>query len=92
MIYKGPPPQHGAAAGLFVFLSMRYQKMRVRKMRTRLNASYSITLDTTPEPTVRPPSRIAKRRPCSMAMGVNQGDFHVDVVAGHHHFNTLGPA
>ena len=24
---------------------------------------------TTPEPTVRPPSRIAKRRPASMAMG-----------------------
>jgi len=25
---------------------------------------------TTPAPTVRPPSRIAKRRPCSMAIGV----------------------
>ena len=45
------------------------KKARPRK-RTRLNASYSMTLDTTPEPTVRPPSRIAKRRPCSMAMGV----------------------
>ena len=32
--------------------------------------NYAITLDTTPEPTVRPPSRIAKRRPCSMAIGV----------------------
>ena len=31
---------------------------------------YSMTLAITPEPTVRPPSRIAKRRPCSMAMGV----------------------
>jgi hypothetical protein len=27
-------------------------------------------LATTPEPTVRPPSRIAKRRPVSMAIGV----------------------
>ena len=34
------------------------------------NADYSMTLATTPEPTVRPPSRIAKRRPCSRAMGV----------------------
>ena len=32
--------------------------------------NYSMTLMTTPEPTVRPPSRIAKRRPSSMAMGL----------------------
>ena len=31
---------------------------------------YSMTLDMTPEATVRPPSRIANRRPSSMAMGV----------------------
>ena len=31
---------------------------------------YSMMLDTTPEPTVRPPSRIAKRSPCSIAIGV----------------------
>ena len=31
---------------------------------------YSPTSVTAPEPTVRPPSRIAKRRPFSMAMGV----------------------
>src|SRR4051812_22301737 len=30
---------------------------------------YSITSVTTPEPTVRPPSRMAKRRPWSMAIG-----------------------
>ena len=29
-----------------------------------------MTLVTTPDPTVRPPSRIAKRRPSSQAMGV----------------------
>ena len=33
-------------------------------------AVYSMMLVTTPEPTVRPPSRMAKRSPCSMAMGV----------------------
>ena len=32
--------------------------------------NYSLIAITTPEPTVLPPSRIAKRRPCSMAMGV----------------------
>jgi len=30
---------------------------------------YSIIFATTPAPTVRPPSRIAKRRPSSMAIG-----------------------
>src|SRR5690606_11829122 len=30
---------------------------------------YFVILLTTPEPTVRPPSRIAKRRPSSMAIG-----------------------
>src|SRR4029077_2635546 len=31
--------------------------------------NYLIIFVTRPEPTVRPPSRIAKRRPCSMAIG-----------------------
>ena len=31
---------------------------------------YFTMVDTTPDPTVLPPSRIAKRRPSSMAMGV----------------------
>ncbi len=31
--------------------------------------SYSTIFDTTPDPTVRPPSRIAKRSPCSIAIG-----------------------
>src|SRR5690242_10048663 len=35
----------------------------------RLLAFYSMMLATTPAPTVRPPSRIAKRRPSSIAIG-----------------------
>ena len=35
-----------------------------------LFCSYSIMLETTPAPTVRPPSRIAKRNPSSIAIGV----------------------
>ena len=31
---------------------------------------YSMTLATTPAPTVLPPSRMAKRSPCSIAIGV----------------------
>ena len=31
---------------------------------------YSMMLVTTPEPTVRPPSRMANRSPCSIAIGV----------------------
>src|SRR3546814_8152571 len=30
---------------------------------------YFVIVATTPAPTVRPPSRMAKRRPCSMAIG-----------------------
>src|SRR5262245_10556423 len=36
-----------------------------------LSSTYSMTLVTTPEPTVLPPSRMAKRRPSSMAMGIS---------------------
>ena len=35
-----------------------------------LHVRYSMTLATTPAPTVLPPSRMAKRRPCSIAIGV----------------------
>src|SRR5665213_4474311 len=34
-----------------------------------ISSCYLTTLVTTPAPTVRPPSRMAKRRPCSMAIG-----------------------
>jgi len=35
----------------------------------RSKPAYLVIFETTPEPTVRPPSRIAKRRPSSMAIG-----------------------
>jgi len=35
----------------------------------KFRPSYSMILATTPAPTVRPPSRMAKRRPSSMAIG-----------------------
>ena len=35
-----------------------------------ITGDYSMTLDTTPLPMVCPPSRIAKRKPCSIAIGV----------------------
>ena len=38
--------------------------------RAAIKRYYSLTAITTPEPTVRPPSRIAKRRPFSIAIGV----------------------
>jgi len=41
---------------------------RLRPGRRQL--AYSTILVTTPEPTVRPPSRIAKRTPSSMAIGL----------------------
>ena len=45
---------------------------------------YSSISMTTPEPTVRPPSRIAKRRPFSMAMGVISSTFMSTLSPGMH--------
>ena len=46
--------------------------------------NYSSMSITTPEPTVRPPSRIAKRRPFSMAMGVISSTFMSTLSPGMH--------
>ena len=46
--------------------------------------NYSATSVTTPEPTVRPPSRIAKRRPFSIAMGVISSTFMTTLSPGMH--------
>src|SRR5439155_23723313 len=43
---------------------------RVFPRRARSNRPYAITCVTTPAPTVRPPSRMAKRSSRSMAMGI----------------------
>ena len=51
------------AAGFSSILSIGY---RVKS----LKIDYLMILATTPEPTVLPPSRIAKRRPSSQAIGV----------------------
>ena len=42
---------------------------QMRAFSVRLKNYYSIIFATTPAPTVRPPSRIAKRRPSSIAIG-----------------------
>ena len=55
---------------------MMSQAKRAKKEQRRqallleVSVTYSMMLETTPDPTVRPPSRIAKRSPCSMAIGV----------------------
>ena len=45
-------------------------------------------LATTPAPTVRPPSRMAKRSFSSMAIGTISVHFHRHVVARHHHLGA----
>ena len=49
-----------------------------------------MTLVTRPEPTVRPPSRMAKPRPSSMGDGLDELDGHLGGVAGHDHLGALG--
>jgi len=45
---------------------------------------YSMTFDTTPAPTVRPPSRMANRTPCSSAIGVISVALAVTLSPGMH--------
>ncbi len=58
---------HATPAGLLVVSDCQYVSLR-RPSRSE-GAAYLMTSVTTPEPTVRPPSRIANRRPWSMAIG-----------------------
>jgi hypothetical protein len=53
------------AAGLFLGSSDRYPALRSMNQ----SSNYLMMLVTRPEPTVRPPSRIAKPRPSSIAIG-----------------------
>jgi len=54
------------------------------------HGAHSTILATTPAPTVRPPSRMAKRNPSSIAIGEIRLNPHPDVVARHHHLDALG--
>lgn len=49
---------------------------------TFVQQAQSKTLDTTPAPTVRPPSRMAKRRPGSMATGAIRSNCAVTLSPG----------
>ena len=63
----------------------QYQKKAVPKDSLfEVGGNYSSMAITTPEPTVRPPSRIAKRRPFSMAMGVISSTFMSTLSPGMH--------
>ena len=63
-------------AALTAKSTLRYRRLGEMKKSTPhgvdfyASLTYSMMLETTPEATVRPPSRIAKRRPSSIAMGV----------------------
>ena len=54
----------------FKKLRPRFSFQKIGAFKLCANRDYLLMPITTPEPTVRPPSRIAKRRPSSMAMGV----------------------
>ena len=50
--------------------------------------SYLMIFATTPAPTVRPPSRMAKRSFSSIAIGTISSTSHRDIVARHHHLRA----
>ena len=55
-----------------------------RKINRDRPLNYSTTLVTTPEPTVRPPSRIAKRLPSSIAIGLCNSTVNLTLSPGMH--------
>ena len=54
------------------------------ELRNFSKANYSTISATTPEPTVLPPSRIAKRRPFSQAMGLMSSTVMLTLSPGRH--------
>ena len=65
--------------------ALRFERKIPRpEPRDFLHWNYSLIAITTPEPTVRPPSRIAKRRPTSIAMGVISSTFISTLSPGMH--------
>ena len=52
--------------------------------------TYSMMVATRPEPTVRPPSRIAKRKTLLHSDRMDQFDGHLYVITRHTHLNTSG--
>ena len=71
--FAGKPPRTAqpcqcAAGALIKTVKARLPERRDGPQTCRSDA-YFVIFETTPEPTVRPPSRIAKRRPSSIAIG-----------------------
>ena len=75
--YKQKSPSHSPEwEGLY--------KCLVRLRTDVQGQNHSMILPTTPEPTVRPPSRIAKRRPSSIATGVSSSTCIMTLSPGMH--------
>ena len=74
-------PQRSHIFDLFLEESAPRQLSRCRNKSVK---TYARMLDTTPEPTVLPPSRIAKRRPSSQAMGVMSSTVMSTLSPGRH--------
>src|SRR5690606_23078622 len=64
-----PPPQACHASAWEGAAPVNSGWANPRRIRPARRLYYFVILLTTPEPTVRPPSRIAKRRPSSIAIG-----------------------
>jgi len=66
-------------------LLSKYDAMSgLSQLNITFRCSYSTTFETTPEPTVRPPSRTANRSPCSIAMGLPNSTSTVMLSPGIH--------
>ena len=85
-IRQSGPSAARSPPGQAMCLAVQGQKKNApcQSMRRFVSRNYSLIFVTTPEPTVRPPSRIAKRRPSSIAIGVISSTFMVTLSPGMH--------
>ena len=69
-IFRPNPSLDPNTRGVLPLISLVWPPMGAAGNALNLQQVYLMTLATTPAPTVRPPSRMAKRRPSAIAIGL----------------------
>ena len=73
----------------FTFFDKEIKKMTENSAIFYFLQNYSTIVETTPEPRISIPSRIAKRSPCSIAIGLIRVIVILTWSPGHNHFYAL---
>ncbi len=79
-----PPVRNFTVSRILLFYSTNQGKTKILPRKCIAIKTYASISITTPEPTVLPPSRIAKRRPFSIAIGVMSSTLMSTLSPGRH--------